>query len=626
MKKEFATESKRILDLMIHSIYTNKEIFLRELISNASDAIDKRYVQMLEDKDQSFNRDNFFIKINLKPEERIIEIIDTGIGMSKEELENNLGVIAKSGSFDFKNLNKNDEISIIGQFGVGFYSAFMVADKLEVISKKKDEKAYKWVSSGSEGYEISESEKDEIGTLVRLYLKEDEEGLSYSDYLKEEKIKDLVEKYSNYIKYPIKMDVTKFRKAEKTTEDDKESPVSEEYIEEETLNSMVPIWVKDKASLKDEDYLDFYREQKYGFDKPLSWIHLNAEGMINYRAILYIPSNPPFDYYTKDHKKGLQLYSNGVMIMDNNADLLPDYLGFVKGVVDSPDLSLNISREILQQDRRLQSIAKNIERKVLQELRRLMKDDREKYLEFFDSFGVSLKAAIYLSFGERNDLQDLLVYSTSKSKEPISLKEYVAGKKEGQDKIYFAAGKTYESIDVNPALKKLKNEDYEILYLTHEIDEFVIKLLEDMDEMTFVSAFDYEEESKEEDLDEAEKTNRKSLFEKMKSFLDEDVVEVKETNRLDEDAVILTSRGDFSIEMEKTFLNQPDAPAIKADKVLEINPNHKVFSDLMKALSENDDKKIELLTKVLYAHGRLIAGLAIDDIVAYTKDVMKLID
>lgn len=626
MKKEFATESKRILDLMIHSIYTNKEIFLRELISNASDAIDKRYVQMLEDKDQSFNRDNFFIKINLKPEERIIEIIDTGIGMSKEELENNLGVIAKSGSFDFKNLNKNDEISIIGQFGVGFYSAFMVADKLEVISKKKDEKAYKWVSSGSEGYEISESEKDEIGTLVRLYLKEDEEGLSYSDYLKEEKIKDLVEKYSNYIKYPIKMDVTKFRKAEKTTEDDKESPVSEEYIEEETLNSMVPIWVKDKASLKDEDYLDFYREQKYGFDQPLSWIHLNAEGMINYRAILYIPSNPPFDYYTKDHKKGLQLYSNGVMIMDNNADLLPDYLGFVKGVVDSPDLSLNISREILQQDRRLQSIAKNIERKVLQELRRLMKDDREKYLEFFDSFGVSLKAAIYLSFGERNDLQDLLVYSTSKSKEPISLKEYVAGKKEGQDKIYFAAGKTYESIDVNPALKKLKNEDYEILYLTHEIDEFVIKLLEDMDEMTFVSAFDYEEESKEEDLDEAEKTNRKSLFEKMKSFLDEDVVEVKETNRLDEDAVILTSRGDFSIEMEKTFLNQPDAPAIKADKVLEINPNHKVFSDLMKALSENDDKKIELLTKVLYAHGRLIAGLAIDDIVAYTKDVMKLID
>lgn len=628
MKREFATESKRILDLMIHSIYTNKEIFLRELISNASDAIDKRYVQMLEDKDQDFNRDNFFIKINLKPEERVIEIMDTGIGMSKEELENNLGVIAKSGSFDFKNLNKNDEISIIGQFGVGFYSAFMVADKLEVISKKRDEKAYKWISSGSEGYEIEDAEKDEIGTLVRLYLKEDEEDLSYSDYLEEGKIKELIEKYSNYIKYPIKMDVTKTRevKNDDEKEDDGKSPASEEYIEEETLNSMVPIWTRDKSSLKDEDYIDFYRGQKYGFDKPLSWTHLNAEGMINYRAILYIPSNPPFDYYTKDHKKGLQLYSNGVMIMDNNADLLPDYLGFVKGVVDSPDLSLNISREILQQDRRLKSIAKNIERKILQELRRMMKADRKKYLEFFDSFGVSLKAAIYLSFGERNDLQDLLVYSTSKSKEPISLKEYAERKKEGQDKIYFAAGKNYESIDVNPALTKLKNEGYEILYLTHEIDEFVIKLLENIDEMSFVSAFDYEEEPKEEDLDEAEKTNRKSLFEKMKSFLDEDVVEVKETNRLDEDAVILTSRGDFSIEMEKTFLNQPDAPAIKADKVLEINPNHKVFSELMKALSENDEKRIELLTKVLYAHGRLIAGLAIDDIVEYTKDVMKLID
>lgn len=620
MKKQFETESKKVLDLMINSIYTNKEIFLRELISNASDAIDKRLFSMLENKDESFNRDELFIEIKLNPEERALEVIDSGIGMSKEDMESNLGIIAKSGSLDFKNLNKNDEISIIGQFGVGFYSAFMVADKIEVISKKKDEKAYSWVSEGTDGYEIQEVDKDSVGTVVKVYLKKGDEEDNYDLYLDQNHIKELVEKYSNYIKYPIKLNMKKTR-----TKPDSEDKEVEEYYEMTTLNSMIPIWKKDKESLKDEDYINFYREQRYGFDEPLKWIHLNAEGVINYRAILYIPSTPSFDYYTKDYKKGLQLYTNGVMIMDKNEDLIPDHLSFVKGVVDSDDLSLNISRETLQQDRRLATIAKNIERKVIAELRKMLKDERAKYEEFFEHFGINLKAAIYTSFGVKKDLADLLIFSSSKSEEKTSLKEYIERKLENQENIYYASGKDYKSIDINPGLKKIKEDGYEVLYFTDELDEFVIKFMTEFEDMPFTSAYDYETSEEEEELDEAEKTNRKSLFEKMKEVLPEDVVEVKESHRLEDDASILVSKGELSIEMEKTLKLQPGAPDVKADKVLEINPKHKVYDKLMEALAENDQEKLSLMTKVLYDQARLIAGLPIEDVLAYTKNVMKLI-
>ena len=624
MKQQFETKSKRILDLMIHSIYTNKEIFLRELISNASDALDKRYLSILqgEGEDEGVSRSDLKIQLKLDEEKRIIEIIDNGIGMSKEDMEDNLGVIAESGSLNFKNLNESDEISIIGQFGVGFYSAFMVAKKVEVISKKQGHDAYRWVSEGSDGYELFEDDKEDIGSIIRLYLKDDEEdGDSFGLYADQYYVQELVEKYSNYIKYPIVLDMRKTRAAS----DDPEDTEVETYYEHTTLNSMIPIWEKDRADLKDEDYINFYKDQHYGFDEPLSWVHLNAEGLINYRAILYIPSKTPFDFYTKDYKAGLELYSNGVMIMEKNEDLIPDYLAFVKGVVDSEDISLNISREMLQNDRRMQTIAKNIERRVLGELRRLLKEDREKYIEFYENFGTSLKAAIYTSYGQKRDLADLLVFKTSKSEDYKSLDEYVENLDEGQDSILYAAGKSYESIDKNPALAKLKESGKEIIYLLEDIDEFMIKMLNIYKDLPIKSAFDEEIEEDSRELDETEKENRKSLFEKMKSYLGEEVVEVKETSRLDKDAAILVSRGDFSIEMEKTFSNQPDAPAIKADKVLEINPNHKIFDMLMTALSENDQEKLEKLSKILYDQARLIVGLAIEDVVAYTNAVMDLI-
>lgn len=621
MKKQFETQSKRILDLMIHSIYTNKEIFLRELISNASDALDKRYVSILEENPDSFNRDDFSIEIYLDEEKKYIEVIDSGIGMSREELESNLGTIAKSGSLDFKELNKSDDISIIGQFGVGFYSAFMVASKLEVFSKKEGEKGYKWTSEGTDGYEIEEFDKDEVGTTIRVYLKEDEEDEKYRIFADQYYIQELVEKYSNYIKYPIKMNMKKVR----AKNEDKDNYETEEYYEMTTLNSMVPIWNKEKSELSEEDYVNFYKEQRYGFDEPLAHIHLNAEGMINYRAILFIPSKPAFDYYSKDYKRGLQLYSNGVMIMDRNEDLLPEYLGFVKGVVDSEDLSLNISREMLQKDRRLSAIARNIEKKIVSELKSMMKNDRDKYNEFFENFGMSFKAAIYSSYGEKKELEELLLFESSNSEKPITISEYVENRKENQEFIYYATGKSKESIDKNPALKKLKSEGYEILYLTNEIDEFVIKLLVSHEDIHFKSAFEEDVLDDEQELDEVDKTNRKSLFEKMKSFLGDDVVEVKESNRLDDDASIIVSRGDFSIEMEKTFLLQPDAPKLKSDKVLEINTKHKIFEKLMDALSKNNEQQLELITKVLYDQARLIAGLPIEDVLEYTKNVMELI-
>lgn len=618
MRKQFETESRRILDLMINSIYTNKEIFLRELISNASDAIDKRYFSMLGDENQKFDRKDFEIKLKVDKEHRIIEVIDNGLGMSEKDLEENLGTIAKSGSLDFKSLNKEklEDLSIIGQFGVGFYSSFMVADKIEVHTKKDGENGLLWTSEGAEGYEISELEKEKIGTCIKLYIKEDEE---FDEYLNQAFIKHLVKKYSNYIKYPIKMDVIKSRPKDDDIED---------YVEEETLNSMIPIWNKNKTEVTDEEYKNFYHQQRYGFDEPLAWIHLSAEGLINYKSILYIPSEKPMQYYTTNYSGGLELYSNGVMIMEKNEDLIPDYLSFVKGIVDSEDLSLNISREILQTDRRMSSISKNLEKKVIQELKSLLKNDREKYNKFFEEFGLSLKAGIYESQGQKKkDIEDLLLFKTSKSKDAITLEKYIDNKKDDQEFIYYATGESYSNIDSMPALQMFKNKDIEVIYLDEHLDEFVIKLMEEYRDIKFKLAFDEEidlEDSGEE-LDDKDKHNQEELFSKMKEILGEEVVEVKKSNRLVDDASFLSSKGDISIEMEKTLSMQQTPFPMKAQKVLEINPKHKLYDRLMLALSNNNEEDLKLITRVLYNQSRLIAGLKVEDIVEFTKDINKLI-
>lgn len=623
MKKQFETESKRILDLMINSIYTNKEIFLRELISNASDALDKRYFNIMQ-TEEAFDKKDLEINIDVDKDHRTITISDNGIGMSKEDLENNLGTIAKSGSLDFKNLNKDEEISIIGQFGVGFYSSFMVADKIEVLTKKEDDKAYLWKSEGVDGYEIEESEKSEIGTTIKLFLKEDTEEENFDEYLNQAFIKYLVKKYSNYIKYPIKMDVVKSRPVP-----DKDGE-TEEYNEIETLNSMVPIWKKNKSEVSEEEYKNFYHAQRYGFDDPLAWIHLSTEGVINYDAILYIPSQKPMEYYTSNYSGGLELYSNGVMIMEKNEDLLPDYLSFVKGIVDSEDLSLNISREILQNDRRMLSISKNLEKKVLSELKTLISSDREKYEKFFKEFGLSLKAGIYESQGaKKKDIEDLLLFSTSKSKDLKTLEQYLSDKKDDQEYIYYATGESYSNIDSMPALQIFKNKDIEVLYLEETLDEFVIKIMEDYRDVKFKSAFDEElkldEEEKEDDKDEATVKNQEELFTRMKKVLEGEVVDIKASKRLVDDAAFLSSKGEVSIEMEKTLSMQQTPFPVKAEKVLEINPNHALYEKLMDALSKNDEDEIKTITGVLYNQARLIAGLKIDDIVGFTRDINSLI-
>lgn len=618
MKKQFETESKRILDLMIHSIYTNKEIFLREIISNASDAIDKRYFMLLQDKEDTFDRKNFEIEIEVDKNSRTIEINDNGIGMSREDLENNLGTIAKSGSLDFKNLNKNDEISIIGQFGVGFYSAFMVADKIEVHTKKKDGEGLLWTSEGADGYEIEEKAKDEIGTSIKIYVKKDDE--EYDEYLNQGYIKYLVKKYSNYIKYPIVMEVEKSRPSEN------EEDGVEEYKEIETLNSMVPIWKKNRKDVTDEEYINFYHNQRYGFDEPLTWVHLNAEGIINYRAILYIPTQKPLEYYTSNYSGGLELYSNGVMIMEKNDDLLPEYLSFVKGIVDSDDLSLNISREILQNDRRMLGIAKNLEKRILQQLKTILKDDREKYEKFYNEFGLSLKAGIYESQGQKkSEIEDLLLFKTSASKEYKTLQEYKDSMKEDDKFIYYATGSSYENIDSMPAVDVMKSE-HEIIYLDEHIDEFVIKLMEDYKDIKFKNVYDEEISENDEVQDSAEKSNQEELFRRMKEIIGDEVVEVKRSNRLKEDASFLSYKGDISIEMEKTLSMQANNPfPIKAQKVLEINTENILYDKLISALSQNDENTIKTITNVLYNQARLIAGLEVEDIVEFTREYNGLI-
>lgn len=621
-KKQFKAESKRLLEMMINSIYTQREIFLRELISNASDAIDKMYYKALSDDNVVFNKEDYFIKVSVDKENRTMTIADTGIGMTKEELENNLGIIAKSGSLAFKTENEaKDGHNIIGQFGVGFYSAFMVADVVTVISKAfGSDEAFKWESKGVDGYTIEPSEKDVPGTVITLKIKPNTEDDQYDEYLDEYRLKSIVKKYSDFIRYPIKMDVTKHRPKE---DDDKEF---EAYQEEETVNSMVPIWRKNKNELTTEDYENFYSEKRYGFDKPLKHIHISADGAVVYNAILYIPENTPFDYYTKEYEKGLELYSNGVLIMNKCAELLPDYFSFVKGMVDSEDLSLNISREMLQHDRQLSLIAKNIKNKIKSQLQSLMKDEREKYEQFFQSFGRQLKYGVYSDYGMNKDvLQDLIMFYSSKEKKLVSLDEYVERMPEDQKYIYYAVGESIERIEKLPQTELVLDKGYEILYFTDDIDEFAIKMLMKYKEKEFknVSSGDLGIESDGDDKSADEQDENKELFEAMKDILKDKVKSVKASKRLKSHPVCLSAEGEVSIEMEKVLNAMPNNQAVKADKVLEINVNHEVFQSLKNAHA-SDEEKLSLYTNLLYSQALLIEGLPLQDPVEFTNDICKI--
>ncbi|MCM1988300.1 molecular chaperone HtpG [Oceanirhabdus seepicola] len=620
--KQFKAESKRLLDLMVNSIYTHKEIFLRELISNASDAIDKIYYKALTDDSLSFEKDNYFIKIDIDKDERTLKISDAGIGMTKEALEDNLGVIAKSGSFAFKKENEiKDGHDIIGQFGVGFYSAFMVADNVTVISKALgSDEAYKWESDGIEGYTIEPCEKDSVGTVIILKLKENTEDENFDEYLEEYRLKSIVKKYSDFVRYPIKMDITE-RKLKEGSEDE-----YEDYVEEQIVNSMVPIWKKNKRELTKEDYENFYAEKHYGFDKPIKYIHTSADGAVSYNAILFIPEKTPYDFYTKEYKKGLELYSNGVMIMETCEDLLPDYFNFVKGIVDSEDLSLNISREILQHDRQLKLIAKNIKTKIKNELNKLLKNDREKYEEFYKSFGRQLKYGIYSGYGSnKDDLQDLLMFYSSKEKKMVTLDEYTSRMPEEQKYIYYAAGDSIDRIEKSPQTELVLDKGYEILYFTDDVDEFAIRMLMNYKEKEFksVSSGDLGIEAENENDSSATDEENKDLFGKMKDILGDKIKVVKASKRLKKHPVCLSNEGELSIEMEKILSAMPDNPNMKADKVLEINPNHEVFAALKEA-TEQDEEKLELYTKLLYNQALLIEGLPIEDPVEFTNNICKI--
>jgi molecular chaperone HtpG len=618
--KQFKAESQRILDLMIHSVYTHKEIFLRELISNASDAIDKIYYKALTDQTISFSRDDYYIRITADKAKRTLTILDTGIGMTKEELEQNLGIIARSGSLAFKKENElKDGFDIIGQFGVGFYSAFMVSETVTVISKALgSEEAYKWESKGAEGYTIEPCQKEGIGTEVILKIKPNIEDENYDEYLEEYRLRTIIKKYSDFIRYPIKMLATRKRLKEGS---DKEY---EDYTEEQTVNSMVPIWRKNKNDLKAEDYENFYSEKHYGFDKPLKYIHISAEGTVRYTAILYIPSSMPYDYYTKEYEKGLELYASGVMIMGKCADLLPDCYSFVKGMVDSEDLSLNISREMLQHDRQLKLIAKNIKNKIKSELQALLKDEREKYEEFYKSFGRQLKYGVYSDYGaNKEDLQDLLLFHSSTEKKPVTLEEYVCRMKEDQKFIYYASGDTIEKIDKIPQTEMVADKGYEILYFTDDVDEFAIQMMMNYKEKEFksVSSGDLGIEPAEKEKEAGE--TDKALFQSMQEILAGRVKDVRPSKRLKSHPVCLVSEGPLSIEMEKVLHTMPNNPDFKADKVLEINANHEVFNSLTNAFA-NDKEKLKLYTELLYSQALLIEGLTIEDPVEFSNNLCKI--
>ncbi|WP_409342847.1 molecular chaperone HtpG [Paenibacillus sp. MBLB4367] len=622
-KKQFKAESKRLLEMMINSIYTQREIFLRELISNASDAIDKIYYRALTDDQLVFDKDNYFIKLTADKANRTLTLSDTGIGMTEEDLENNLGIIAKSGSLAFKKENEaKDGHNIIGQFGVGFYSAFMVADVVTVISKPLgSEQAFKWESKGADGYSIVPCEKETVGTDIILQIKENTEDDRYDEYLEEYRLKAIIKKYSDFIRYPIKMDVTSSKPKE-----DSEGEF-EEIKEEQVLNSMVPIWRKNKSELKQEDYENFYAEKRYGFDKPIKHIHISAEGSIVYRAILFIPENTPFDYYTKEFEKGLELYSNGVLIMDKCADLLPDYFSFVKGMVDSEDLSLNISRELLQHDRQLKLIAKNIKNTIKNNLQTLLKNEREKYETFYKAFGRQLKYGVYSDYGTNKEtLQDLLLFTSSKEKKLVTLEEYVSRMPEDQKYIYYASGESIERIEKLPQTELVADKGYEILYFTDDIDEFAIKMIMAYQEKEFKSVSSGDlgiEPSAEDKQTDAEESETKDLFESMKGLLSDKVTSVKASKRLKSHPVCLSTEGEVTIEMEKILKAMPGSQDVKASKVLEINVNHAVFQSLKEAHA-SDKEKLALYTNLLYSQALLIEGLPLQDPVEFTNDICKI--
>jgi len=618
-KKQYKTESKRLLDLMVNSIYTHKEIFLRELISNASDALDKIYYKALTDESLIFNNEHYYIKVTADKENRILIISDTGIGMTKEELDENLGVIARSGSLAFKKEHENqDGYNIIGQFGVGFYSAFMVSENVIVISKALGtDQAYKWESKGSDGYTIVPWEKESYGTDIILTIKDNSEDETFDDYLEEYRLRAVIKKYSDFIRYPIKMDIAS-RKLKEGTKDEYET-----VTEEQIINSMVPIWKKNKNELTMEDYENFYSEKHFGFDKPLKHIHISADGAVSYNAILYIPEKIPYDFYSKDYEKGLELYSSGVLIMNRCADLLPDYFSFVKGMVDSEDLSLNISREMLQHNRQLNLIGKNIKSKIQKELENMLKNDRNKYVLFYNAFGRQLKYGIYSDFGANKDvLQDLLMFYSSIEKKLVTLAEYLSRMPEEQKYIYYAAGESLERIEKLPQIEIVKEKGFEILYFTDEVDEFAVKMLMSYKDKQFrsVSAKDLGIET--EAKDSAHETEEE-LFKEMKAILLDKVSDVRASKRLKSHPVCLSNEGELSIEMEKILNAMPNNPNLKAEKVLEINVNHAVFNSLREAC-KTDKEKFKLYTELLYNQALLIEGLPISDPLEFTNNICKI--
>lgn len=609
-KREFKTESKRILDLMINSIYTNKEIFLRELISNSSDALDKLYYLSLTNKDIKVNKDDLFIRVDYNKDKRTITISDNGTGMTEEELENNLGVIAESGSLKFKEENKEqNDVNIIGQFGVGFYSAFMVSDKVTVESKSyKDDRATIWESAGVDGYTLSPSDKKENGTIITLHLKEDTEDYNYSELLSEYKLRGIIKKYSDYISYPIKMEVENNRKKEDSDE-------YETYKEVITVNSMIPLWKRNKKDITEEEYNNFYSDKFFDYDKPLDVLHFNIEGNVNYNALLYIPSHAPYDYYSKEYEKGLQLYTNGVLIMDKCSELLPDYFSFVRGVIDTEDIPLNISRETLQDDKNIKLIAKSIESKVKNELLDLLKNNRDKYLEFYKAFGMQLKFGIYNDYGMHKDkLEDLIMFYSSSDKKLITLDEYVNKLKEEDKNIYYCAGETVDKIDMLPQVEGIKDK-HEVLYLTDYVDEFAIMAIHEYKGKNFVNvtneSTDLSTDEEKEKINK-ENTDNKDMLEEMKKVLEGNVEEVKLTNKLKSHPVCLTTTGEVSTSMEKVINAMPTDEKIKANEVLEINASHKIV-DKLKDLYKNNKDEFTKYTKVIYYEARLIEGLPIDN-------------
>lgn len=628
---EFKSESKRMLDLMINSIYTHKEIFLREIISNASDALDKLYYKSLSDDNIEFDREKFYIRITPDKDARTLTITDGGIGMNRDELEENLGTIAKSGSLAFKSENeKCDDVDIIGQFGVGFYSAFMVGKSVTVKSRKfGSDEAFKWYSEGADGYEIEPCDKDTTGTEIIIALKDNTDDENYDTYLEEYTIRNLIKKYSDYVKYPIKMMVTKQKLKDATEEEKKKDdykPEYESYSEDDVLNSMVPLWRKNKSELSDDDYNNFYKEKFFDYENPLKTIHTSADGMLSYTALLFIPSHAPFDYFTKDYKKGLSLYTNGVMIMDKCEDLLPDYFGFVKGLVDSADLSLNISREILQHDRQLKTIAAHLKKKIKSELLNMQKNDRETYDKFYDAFKRPLKFGVYDNYGAEKDfLSDLLMFYSSTEKKQVTLGEYIDRMKDGQEFIYYASGETIEQIDKQPRVESVKDMGYEILYLTEDVDEFAIKILSKYKEKEFKSVASAElggEDEKTKAEESVAEETSKDLFAAMKDVLGDKVVSVKPTVRLKNHPVCITSEGEISLEMEKILGQMPNGGA-KAQRVLEINIKHPLFEKLKAAADKPDELK--KLTEVVYGCALLAEGMNVENAADFADSVCDLI-